>query len=296
MKDKKSINQSHVKILEEPNAEIILNCCIYDVDNNSIIAGKVINICDRKPISQACIKFTDKNYNPLCHCFTDEEGYFYINQYFLDTIRIIVSKKGYKTYSSCTYYITDPQLKNIIIKLTPRCKGERIITGFVSDCDYKPAENVHVILKKEEDNCIYSTYTNENGIFIVDDVDHGFYKITFCSHMYYKYSYNIIFDNGIILFLGETRIKKKELKGTLNGIITDEHGKPINEAVVVLFNSKNNTPLQFTSTNENGVYLFYDLDIGRYYIVSNKSIAKEKITMESSISFNDNIEDDYYDY
>jgi len=294
MKDEKFMNQSKGQILKDCDDEIILNCCIYDEDNNITISGRVINTCDGKPISLACIKFTDKNYNPLYHCFTDTQGYFCIKEYFLETIRIIVSKNGYKIFSSGIYSIKDYELKNIIIELSPRYKIERIITGIVCDCYYNPAKNVHVILRNEDYNSIHSAYTNKNGIFVLDDVDFGYYTIIFCSYMYYKYSYNFIFDYGKIMSLGETCIKKRNLKGTVNGIITDKEGNPINEALVVLFDEVDNWPLQFTRTNEKGIYLFYNLDIGSYYIVSNKSDSNERCTNEFSMLFDDYIEYDYW--
>ncbi|WBW97737.1 MSCRAMM family protein [Oceanirhabdus sp. W0125-5] len=281
MKDEKLMNKSKVQILKNCDEE----------DNNISISGKVINECDGRPIPLACIKFTDKNYNPLYHCFTDTQGYFYIKEYFLDTIRIIVSKKGYKIFSSSIYSIKDYELKNLVVQISPRCEIERIITGVVCDCNYNPAENVHVILRNEDNNTIHSTYTNKNGIFVVDDVEHGYYTIIFCSYMYYKYSYNFIFDYGKIMPLGETCIRKKDLKGTLNGIITDKEGNPINEAIVVLFDEVDNWPLQFTRTNEKGVYLFYNLDVGRYFIVSNKSESKEINIIKYPMLF-----DDYMDY
>jgi uncharacterized protein with beta-barrel porin domain len=62
-------------------------------------------------------------------------------------------------------------------------------------------------------------------------------------------------------------LKKKSLKGTIYGIVTNKSGFPVSNALVVLCNA-NNSPVQVTYTNEKGIYMFYLLELGTYTVLA----------------------------
>lgn len=266
----KTGDKSQIKFINFSEEEIQLNYKFSSYGDTSIISGKIIDVNHCYPICHACIKITDNNFTPICHCFSNNEGLFSIYGHFPKGIRIIVSKKGYQTYNSGIYSIDDVSLKNITIQINRYYQTNQIITGIVLDNNNQPAKNVHVVLINQRDeSIIYSTYTNESGLFVLDDVMYCYYKILLCSHRYQNYC-NYIHFNKPIQSLGKIYLKESNLKGTLNGIITNENGYPLPHTLVVLFDAKDDTPIQTTRTNPDGVYLFYNLVIGSYYIVAKK--------------------------
>src|SRR5690606_27441911 len=103
---------------------------------------------------------------------------------------------------------------------------------------------------------------------LFDNIEPGFYRIAFQSHNFAEKIVNMeVGSEQPIVTLETIYLRRKNLKGTIHGIITDESGLPVDKALVVLLNS-NNIPIQFTHTNEDGVYLFYRLEPGTYSVIA----------------------------
>src|SRR5690606_12614327 len=110
--------------------------------------------------------------------------------------------------------------------------------------------------------------TNQEGGFLFDGLESGTYRITCQSAVHETYSrvFQPAGDNPVYI-LETIYLKRKELKGTVFGVITDSEENPVPNTVVILF-SNDNTPLQVTRTNDKGIYLFYNLEMGSYKIMA----------------------------
>lgn len=235
-----------------------------------IIKGIIEDKATYTPINGACIKITDKSYNPICHSYSNSEGHFFIGYVFPPQIRIVSIKEGYETFSSYTYSIDDPELCNINILLrSKKCEGS-IIVGVLSDQYKSPAANVIVSLKNEYDDTVYETFSNDEGYFVFENVKCGFYMISFCSYCFSEYSYHInVRGQKKLLDLGSITLERIITDCTINGLILDSNTTlPINNAVVILYDALSNTPLKVTYTNKGGVYIFYGLKVGKYFILA----------------------------
>ncbi|EYE89492.1 hypothetical protein Q428_02350 [Fervidicella metallireducens AeB] len=222
------------------------------------------------PLYEVCIKITDCRNNPIVHLFTDSKGFFEIRYPFPEQIKVIAAKSGFKTYSSDCISIEEYG-KILNIRLQPIKNEENIIIGSVKDQCQKPGAFVKITLTSliQKDK-IYETYSNQQGMYVFKGIENGVYKMIFNSPFYYPYYCFLEINRCLRIYnLDTIYLKFRNLKGTINGIICDD-GIGIEDALVVLINANINKAIDFTYTNSEGVYLFYNLPIGKYYVLAKK--------------------------
>ncbi|MCX7884073.1 MAG: carboxypeptidase-like regulatory domain-containing protein [Caloramator sp.] len=268
---KKTAKSQNKKINFKEN-EIKIDLPLREVSfpNRIIIKGKIIDE-NFKPIKKAYIKITDENFNPLNHTKTNCRGEFSLYVYKNEKLIVNAEHKGFYTFTSRVYLKDEKELQNLLIKLSRLSQIQNIIKGKYICC-FKPVKETEVELQNTKDkNIKYITSTNDKGVFLFNNIPSGKYILSLISNDYcsknikiciclYKQFYNI----GII------NAKRKIKLGTINGVITDKSGNPIDNALVVLFDAKRNIPIYSTYTNERGVYLIGGILPGKYYIISQK--------------------------
>lgn len=233
------------------------------------LTGYVSDKSTGKPVEGACIKLTDNGLNSINQGYSDSKGYFRIPVGSAASCRVLVAKKGYCTYTSDLINLACIGKKGVDIALLPAESEGIVLFGCVRDYLRKPAQGVRVtLLRMDKMVGEESTLTNSEGYFLFDRLEHGTYRITCESPVHETYSrmFQPAADNPVYI-LETIYLKRKELKGTVFGVITDSHDMPVPNAVVVLF-SGDNVPLQVTRTNEKGVYMFYNLEMGTYKIMA----------------------------
>ncbi len=237
-------------------------------DENTIM-GNISDKLTGKPIEGACVEICDNEYQPIVYNFTDVDGNFTLQGSFSPNIRVIAAKKGYDTFASEALPSANLEKKAINIELMPAPNSGIVFYGNVKDAQQKPIKGIRITLFKSHSQNPYDfTYSNEEGLYLFDNIEPGLYRILFQSHCYAEKIVNMeIGQDQPIVTLETIYLRRKSLKGTIHGTITDENGLPVDKALVVLLNS-NNIPVQFTHTNENGVYLFYGLGPGTYSVIA----------------------------
>ncbi|HOK44148.1 MAG TPA: carboxypeptidase-like regulatory domain-containing protein [Thermoclostridium caenicola] len=248
-------------------------CTIMAVSDAGIhencLTGYVSDKSSGKPIEDACIKLTDNALNSISQGYTDSKGHFSVPAGSATSCRILVAKKGYCTYTSELLNLACIGKKGVDIALMPAESEGIVLFGCVRDYLRKPAQGVRVTLSRtDKSRREESTMTNAEGYFLFDGLEQGTYRITCESPAHETYSrvFQPVPENPVYI-LETIYLKRKELKGTVFGVITDSHDMPVPNAVVVLF-SGDNVPLQVTRTNEKGVYMFYNLEMGTYKIMA----------------------------
>lgn len=237
--------------------------------HENCLTGYVSDKSTGMPIEGACIKLTDNALNSINQGYSDNKGFFHIPVGSASACRILVAKKGYCTYTSDLINLSCIGKKGVDIALTPAESEGIVLFGCVRDYLRKPAQGVRVTLSRVDKTMgEESTLTNAEGYFLFDRLERGTYRITCESPVHEPYSrmFQPSVDNPVYI-LETIYLKRKELKGTVFGVITDSHDMPVPNAVVVLF-SGDNVPLQVTRTNEKGVYMFYNLEMGTYKIMA----------------------------
>lgn len=275
MRKKFILKKSKPKPINKKNDEISVNLILEGCNEKenikpNIIFGKVINKYTNKSLSNVCIKLMDENYTPLYHEYTNENGVFYFCKHIPKDIFIVACKEGYITYSKSYCSDNFTESKEILISMESSCKHGATVVGFVKDENCNDVTGIQVILVNKLNSKIYSsTSTSKEGLFILENISCGNYYLGFYSDTHSNTQKSIeVKDDTNILNLETIFVNSKILKGTVSGVIVDNKKEPIENALVVLFNSKTNTPISTTYTNEKGVYLFYNLEEASYYIVA----------------------------
>lgn len=158
----------------------------------------------------------------------------------------------------------EKELQNLLIKLSKIKQVQNILKGTYV-CGFKPIKETEVVLQNTKDkNIKYTATTNENGVFLFSNIPFGKYILSLNSNEYCTKNIKICINRCRQFYnIGIICTKRKMKFGTVNGVITDNSGNPIDSALVVLFDAKNNIPLYTTYTNEKGVYLIGGLLPGK---------------------------------
>lgn len=237
-------------------------------DENTIM-GNVSDKTTGKPIEGVCIKICDNEYNPIAYNFSDIDGNFSVEGTFTPSVRIIAAKNGYGIISSEALPSDGLRKKALNLEMIPSPNYGIVLFGCVKDSQQKPLGGIKVtIFRSYSLNPYDFTFTNEEGLYVFDNIEPGQYRIALQSQNYNERIVNIEAGRDTpIVTLETVYLKKKILKGTIHGIITDRNNVPVSNALVVLLNGNNN-PIQVTYTNEDGIYMFYRLDPGTYSIMA----------------------------
>ncbi|SKA97214.1 Carboxypeptidase regulatory-like domain-containing protein [Caloramator quimbayensis] len=267
---KKTAKSQNKKVSCKEN-EIKIDLCLEEdeIPERILIKGKVADE-NLKPIKGAIIKVTDENFNPLNHTKTNCHGEFslYISE---EKIIINAEHKGFYIFTSRVYLKDEKELQNILIKLSKIKQVQNILKGKYI-YNFKPIKQIEVELENTKDkNIKYTATTNDKGVFLFSNIPIGKYILSLFSNEYCTKKIRICINNCTKFYnIGIICAKRKMKFGTVNGVITDNSGNPIDNALVVLFDAKKNVPLYATYTNEKGVYLIGGLLPGKYYIIAQK--------------------------
>lgn len=268
----KKAAKSQNKKISCKDKKIKIDLCLEEVNipDKVIIKGKVTDE-NLKPIKGANIKITDDNFNPINHTKTNCHGEFSL--YIFNSERLIINAehKGFYTFTSRVYLKEEKELQNLLINLTKMSAAQNILKGKYICC-FKPVKQTEVELQSTKDkNIKYITTTNDKGIFLFYNIPSGKYILSLISNDYCYKRIKICINHCRQFYnIGIICAKRKMKFGTVNGVITDILGNPIDNALVVLFDAKYDTPLYATYTNEKGVYLIGGLLPGKYYIIAQK--------------------------
>lgn len=256
--------------IAEDNQEILEKIVLSEMawDENTVM-GNVSDKFTGKPIEGVCIKVCDHEYNPIAYNFSDVDGNFTLEGNFSHSIRIIAAKKGYGTVSSDALPSAGLERRALNLELAPAPNYGVVLFGSVRDIQQKPLAGIKVTVYRSHSLNPYDfTFTNQEGLYLFDNIEPGNYRIAIQSQGFNERILTIEVGKELpIVTIDAIYLKRKLLKGTIHGIITDKNNVPVSNALAVLCNS-NNLPIQMTYTNDEGVYLFYRLDPGIYTIIA----------------------------
>ncbi len=255
----------HVRDNEAVGSRLVLN---EAADEIKTISGTAADIKNGNPIEGVCLQLLDSEYKPILHGFTDSRGKFRLEGSLSHSVRLMAGKKGYITYSSELLPVGFLTSSQPSIELKSLDSNSAVIMGSVMDFRRAPLANIRITLLKAASAAPASiAYSNEGGLFAFDGVEYGVYRILYQSlHCQERSEYLEVLRGAGVISMEPVFLRRKNLKGTLTGIISDSTGQPVDNALVLLLNS-NNKPVDVTHTNEQGVYFFYKLEADNYSIM-----------------------------
>lgn len=242
--------------ISQQNPEAYVNAILKKNNPpNKSISG-LIYLENGCPLNNACVKVTDRHYNPLEHTISNFQGEY----------NLTYPENGYYCIFAKENYVTQilelSKIPEIIV-----LKGENIVsivTGTVV-INHKQAPIPLALVEIKSENFSKTTSTNEKGEFLFSYVPTGNYSLIIKGNNIVTYNYKFFIPHAIkIIPIGTLYVEFLPIHGTLNGVITDENGVPLVGVTVILY--KENNPISSTKTIENGIYFFGNLLEGTYYI------------------------------
>jgi len=247
------------------------------------VFGRVMDV-DSNPMEGVTIKITDTEYNPKYHAVTDAQG-----QYTIDNVEaneqylILAVKEEYELKTGVPFVMRKGQQveRNFVMTVDPNA-GNSLIAGEIFDKNQNKLVGITVSLYDNSGTnpvLIKTTHSNQFGQYAFFDVSQGVYLVT-SSMIGYKTAQTtfVISASGQVVNINLTMLDDPIGRmGTINGVIKDKNGIPIEGAFVVLFEVTTDkhdkevlTPIRKTVTNSEGVYLFEQVPQGNYKIKANK--------------------------
>lgn len=284
-KDLYKLGQSVEGSIVDKGQEIRIDLQLEDniLSDVGTVFGKVVDV-DSNPIVGATIKITDTSYNPKYHVITDNEGQYTIDnieagkQYFVLSI-----KDKYNLRQGLSFIMQkSQQIERNFVLIEDNGESSSLVAGDIEDKESNKLEGVVVKLydnSGSEPQLLKTTHTNQFGQYAFFDVKKSVYLLS-ASLLGYSTAETtfVISEDRQVMNINLTVLDDPvSRQGTINGIIKDKEGLPIEEAFVVLFKVTENeegkevlTPIRKTITNDEGLYLFEQIPEGDYKIKANK--------------------------
>ena len=250
--------------------------------NAGTIYGNVTN-SSGSPLSRAVVTLL-RDGCPLTHVLTDSSGNYVFTP--------VLPGTGYSLYAFAPdYLLGETNLfslanqenveRRIVLQADPSALLS-VIGGQAADEAGCPLPNAVVNLYTVDASgteALYgNTLTNCQGLFVFSDLTVGNYVLKVSLTGYSDFTKYITIANlaSITNLRVCLKLACQASKGTLTGIISDEHKKPLCDVDVVLYlvEADNSLlPIEYTKTNKDGVYFFGNLPAGCYKINANRQLC-----------------------
>ncbi len=236
-----------------------------------------------KPVADAVVLVLDESYEMLANTTSSNGGIFFISP--------LKPGRNYHAYAQTPGFILaeTPQFtlhSNETIEmdfvLAPDTEYNRpIIIGDVQNQHGLPIKSASVELYRVEGastKLICLSLTNEVGQFVLHDMEPGTYFIKINALGYFSgfFPAEIGTASGITRMNPILKENPKASKGIITGLIIDMEDHPLSNADVILYRGGSNqslTPVSYTRTNHEGIYLFVNVAQGEYRINANRSVT-----------------------
>lgn len=244
---------------------------------NATIEGTVTT-ATKAPVANAYVKLLSLNYEPLMHAVTNSNGKYTLENvpqgdYYLAAIApgMQLNQVGPIEIKDGTQYT-----ENFVLTPDPN-SALGIIVGKVTNTNGQAIDNALVTLSltSAPNNIVSVTYTNSEGNYMFTEVAPGNYNVNVSANGYIASEASATVTAGQITSVNEQLSGAPAISGgTISGVISDNTGAPVVGANVILYskNTETNalTPIKFTTSGANGVYLFTGVGAGTYVIKANK--------------------------
>ncbi|MCX7773419.1 MAG: carboxypeptidase-like regulatory domain-containing protein [Clostridia bacterium] len=248
------------------------------------ISGKVKNSLGT-PLPDAVVLVFDEHFNTVAHTLSDSDGSF--------TFSPIDPGSGYHLYAQAPgfslgesehFNLVSHQSIEIEIRLSPLLEQTQIvITGQVLNSHgfaIKSASIELYMLSGEKPELLSHTFSNDDGQFVFQGIEPGSYQVKANASGYYSNTMPVEIHHHAAITRVDVILNTdpKASQGVITGLITDDSGQPLAKADVILYRVGNDlslTPVAYTKTTNEGVYLFVNVPQGEYRINSNRVAVLE---------------------
>lgn len=224
-----------------------------------------------KPKNNATVKVLDRCYNPIEHTMTNNEGEFaFINILPPGDYKLTATAYGYKTAATIDFSIEKREVKNINIALKREGmikKGS--IYGMVTDSVLNQLlPNVSIHLLDPDGETAAKTTSDAQGKYLFCGIEPGPYKLIGEKAGYLDSATLILVEEGSQIRSDiQLTVNPDASTGTISGLIHAEGEHDQNVCVgLYKFEEGFETLIQTGTTNDEGLYLFAQVDPGIYVV------------------------------
>jgi hypothetical protein len=284
-KDEYVLDQSQAKSISSSTGTIRLDLVLKPNPylRAGTIAGRVVDTSG-SPIGDAVVVILDGNYNAVAHSLTSSSGSFSFTPIeAASDYRVFAKAPGYLCSEALVASLKPNQTLELTITLvqgTPSINS--IIIGQVYNEDKLPVPLAALELYKVEDSAsrlISLTFSNEIGQFIFNNLELGSYFIKINAHGYMTelLPAEIMSHHSMLTVEARLKVNPKASLGVVTGLITNTDDQPLSNADVILYRVSPEgtlTPVDFTRTNHEGIYLFVNVPPGEYRVNSIRTVVQ----------------------
>lgn len=273
--EKYILGQSKIGIITKKSPKVALSIKLKENSyyDNALIFGYIKDL-NEEVIENANISFLRKDNSIIGSVYSSEDGlYTFYGAKFNSEVRIIVKKSGYKRYVSNLEEICLRKYKYNVCLRKSAIKTKTLISGHLVDKNNIPLEGIFIyLIKKSCSNakCIYkTTISNFYGQFIFSNIPKGEYIILINNSDYVTYNKYIEIIETNKIFNIDIELAKKEICTLITGQITNDMGKIIPNALVILYRVEKDGKLiteEYDICDENGRYSFINIPYNNYIV------------------------------
>lgn len=241
------------------------------------IKGTLINY-DANPIQNVIIILKDLKNKFKLTTFSDIYGNFkFANLDKNSNFELFFLKTGLPNKKIKNIYFKSNNIICINLIYRNHLKMSCVKGCIFDEIENLPVKNIKIELFKVE-RCskylVYSSLSDRFGKFKIDNLDLGCYllKLSSCNYFDKFYRLNVYKYNDFLKFKVYLTQKHINCSTKVYGKVTDDLGKPIENADVILYRTlkKILIPVLFTKTNTCGYYCFKNITLGTYLIKATK--------------------------
>lgn len=285
LQDKYVLGQSVTKQIQAIGGEIRLDLSLQP-STKSVNSGKVTGLVtdiNGLPIPGALINIMSSTYDPLVHAVTDATGSYTFNDIMpSQTYNIFAISSGTKLNQGTSFTMSayETVTKNFTLEADPNALLGIIVGDLKDSATGLPVAGAVATLYSVDsakvERILGVTYTNESGQFSFRQVGRSNAVVKITALGYYNVQATTLVNQPgqIVPMTVMITPNPTTSRGTVSGVITDNANHPLSGADVILYRSNTDnslTPVAFTKTNANGIYLFVNVPGGSYKVISNQS-------------------------
>jgi hypothetical protein len=257
-------------------------CC----ETFAIVSGRVTS-CG-KPVANAVVKIFGDSFCPVAHTLTNCEGrYSFINCLKPGCYKMVATAEGYEVSKAVELKLESCDDKTVNFELKKdNCDKKGVLYGQVTGKhDHCAVEGALICLFEKEDKCpVAQAFSNAYGQYLFYNLRPGKYELRAYKQGFEVTEPHIVVVEGCDFTKADIELTpgECEFSNTVSGVICCD-GHPLCGAVAALYSvdGKNECLVQLKTTNEDGLYLFYNLKPGKYVV---------KAKMQNGAEFFDNQE------
>ncbi|MBW3113649.1 carboxypeptidase regulatory-like domain-containing protein [Bacillus sp. MCCB 382] len=230
------------------------------------ITGTVVDSIGSNPISGAVVSIVNSSGNLIISVLTDMDGVFMVDGLAPDNYTVNVMANNFQN-GMVGALVSSGQTTPVSVVLNP---DPGFITGTVSPL----VSNTIVQLRDVNNVLIDSVVTNQDGTFSFNNLTPGTYTVLASAPSYSTA------QAGVSVLANQTSTVDLTLvpnPGSISGIVTDNLGNPIVNAIVQIFD-QNNILIGSGFTDSSGEYIVGNLPSGSFNVVVNSPGFGQVIT------------------